>query len=153
MSYQRFSFEALDPERQRQILEKHRRQQEQREMLLQQMEEKARLKHGIDPASLSAPPLSKTQPVPTSATIDSPFRAEFVIQQPFPGMSMTARPQRTLLIERPRKSQPELSMTMNMGASRIRDTFANLRSNMIAPDVRRAVPVSPRQPNLTFGSL
>ena len=146
MSYQRFAFENLSPERQREIVEKQVKQQQQKEMLRKQIEEqqkmkamakdeKRRRKH--PESSYSEPEQShfdRAAAYPREAIpMPAPPASDYAAYHPAPVQMSPVRP---LLVERRRLPAGGRHMSMGINPAKIHDTFSALRGNIVSMSQR-----------------
>ena len=159
-SYQRFAFERQSPERQRELIEKQTKQQQLREMLRQQIEERQMQKSAEQSQSTTIrrrdPPSEYRSPAPEYRPPPPEYRAASVepVQSlprdfyPLPtapasdyGSFVPApvmiAPPRPLLSDRKRVTQMgRMHMSMTLKPAKIHDTFSNLRCSMMSSGVR-----------------
>ena len=161
MSYQRFAFERQSPERQKELIEKQTKQQQLREMLRQQIEEKQRGKaaeqqqvpvfrreppppseYRAPPSDYRAPPPEYRAPPPMESLprefypMPTAQVGDFGSFVPAPVMIAPPRP---LLSDRKRVTQMgRTQMSMTLKPAKIHDTFSNLRCSMMSSSVRNS---------------
>ena len=156
MSYQRFAFENLSPERQQEILEKQRKQQQLREMLQQQVQER-KAEKDLDrerperrATSFYRPQEVTTVAMPKMRPVSGP-EMTFSVKQPLSRtMPLEFTKQWKLFSDRSpvqRQERPSPSMTLN--PSKIHNAFENLRSRIITTASMHSVRGSAAMP-MTF---
>lgn len=133
MTFERFSFERIGPERQHEILEKQRKQEEQRRMLREQIDDRERK------MSRSVPPSTDDNDTKPERVMDSGRRAAWRPSNTSHGKAATQQFKPPVFIARPllperesviRSDRPTLAMTVNPDA--IRNAFANVRSRIVS---------------------
>lgn len=134
-AYQRFAFDNLPPERQREILEKQQKQEIQRRLLREQIEQKERernqpapprkynIQSGAQERSHDDSPPPRTAPTfindPLQHTVLKPGNMYMTLQRPLISEKHRLLP----------KNQQALSMTLN--PTKIHDTFSSFRSHIM----------------------
>ena len=139
MSYQRFAFENLSPERQQEILEKQRKQQQLREMLQQQVQER-KAERDTDAERFERRATSFYRPQEAPSMVPAKMRpvtgpeTAFSVKQPFSRtVPLEFTKQWKLFSDRsPAQRQEKPALSMSLNPNKIHNTFEGLRSRIIS---------------------